>query len=117
MILKCKNEFEVWKKYLLILSSCTNKGLTNKESEVLAFCLTQPLSVKRPLYGNSRKQLKSALNMKEQTLAMHKKNMQEKASWLIEGELNPKLQLTREKYKNATGKAKLLALNFKILEG
>lgn len=82
---KVKDKLDLYMKLLDILSSLSKRPLTQKEKEIL--CLVMVSNSKNPFYGTSRKLIKQELNMKEQTFAMNKSNIEEKG-WIIQGELN-----------------------------
>lgn len=111
-IIRNEDERAMWKKFLITLSSLSKtKGLTDREADIVAYVFTCPSSVKEPLRGVSRKQLKHMLGMKEQTLSMHKSNIEEKG-YLVDGKLSPSLYKFREEYEKK-GSLKL-DLNFVI---
>lgn len=91
--IKVQDRYELWLKFLDIMSTLSKKPLTPKEKEVLAHILNS--KAEHPLVGIQRLKIKQALNMKEQTLSMNRKNIVEKG-WLIDGELHPMLKRMKE---------------------
>lgn len=86
-------EDDFWKQFVDLLNAFTpkKKRLTEKEVDILAVCLNFNVETKYPFKGIKRKQIKDKLGLAEQTLAMHKKNMEEKG-WINNGVLNRQLQ-------------------------
>lgn len=105
-----KDEMEMWKRFLLLLSSFSSKGLTDREADIVSYVMSKPSSVEEPLRGVSRKNLKSLLNMKEQTLSMHKSNIEEKG-FLVEGKLPQTLKSFKESYLKDSS----LTISFKFI--
>lgn len=111
-----KTEEEFWKQFVELFNSFTtkNKKLTDKEIDILSVVLSFNVDTKFPFKGIKRKQIKEKLGIAEQTLAMHKKNIEEKG-WLLEGRLNKQLQTMYEFIKSNGVEAKL-SININIDE-
>jgi len=106
--IKVEDRYELWLKFLDIMSTLSKKPLTPKEKEVLAHILNS--NAEHPLVGIQRLKIKQALNMKEQTLSMNRKNIVEKG-WLVDGELHPMLKKMKEVMKEDTENS---VINFHI---
>ena len=91
--IKTENRYELWLKFLDVMNAFANKPLTPKEKQLLAHILNS--EAEKPLAGIQRLKIKQALDMKEQTLAMNRKNMEEKG-WLVQGNLHPTLKKIKE---------------------
>jgi dsDNA-binding SOS-regulon protein len=92
--LTAKDKADLWDKLLDILNALSNRPLTAKEKEIMVRVLLS--NSKDPFYGTSRKLIKQELNMKEQTFAMNKANIEEKG-WVIGGKVNPLLEGLKSK--------------------
>lgn len=91
--IRVENKLDFYGKILDILSALSKRPLTQKEKEILSIVMAS--NSKNPFYGTSRKLIKQQLNMKEQTFAMNKSNIEEKG-WVIQGELNPFLKQIKD---------------------
>lgn len=91
------SELDFWRQFVNIFNAFAAKGkkLTDKEIDILAVCLTFSLETRYPFKGIKRKQIKETLGIAEQTLAMHKKNIEEKG-WLVDGSLSKQLRTMYE---------------------
>jgi hypothetical protein len=92
-----QDKMALWDKILDILNALSNRPLTKKEKEIMIRVLVS--NSKDPFYGTSRKLIKQDLEMKEQTFAMNKANIEEKG-WCVNGELNPVLKGIKSKIEN-----------------
>lgn len=90
---KVNNRVELFSKLLDVLNALSKRPLTGKERDIIANVMAS--NSKNPFYGTSRKMLKQKLNMKEQTFAMNKSNIEEKG-WIQQGQLNSHLQKLKE---------------------
>jgi DNA-binding MarR family transcriptional regulator len=111
--IKSKDKYEMWCNYLKILNTQSKNSLTKREIEILAFAISQPITIQNPLRGIARKGLKSFLGMSEQNLSMHRSSLVEKG--FIEHDsslLNESLQRLRESFEKSNGKK--IVLNIEI---
>lgn len=83
------NRVELFSKLLDVLNALSKRPLTGKERDIIANVMAS--NSKNPFYGTFRKILRQKLNMKEQTFAMNKANIEEKG-WIRNGQLNSFLQ-------------------------
>lgn len=99
MVVKKSFELEqdFWKQFLELFNSFTakHKKLTEKELDILSVCLSFTLDTKDYFKGIKRQQIKDRLKIAEQTLAMHKKNIENKG-WLVNGKLHGQLKAMHE---------------------
>jgi DNA-binding MarR family transcriptional regulator len=90
---KVQDRVQLFEKLLDVLNSLSKRPLTNNEKKIIAIVMAS--KSKNPFYGTSRKLIKQQLNMKEQTFAMNKANIEEKG-WIEQGQLNSFLKSLQE---------------------
>lgn len=85
--IKADQEYDFWISVLRVLSGISNRPLTKKELELMAFSLCRPDTVNKPFHGPSRDVVSEKMKIGDKTYSMHYTNLTKKG-WIVDGNFN-----------------------------